>query len=110
MPVHIVHAHSESDSFVSAMRDVLVKTFSETGAEAVQSDLHTMGFNPVMSTRDFGDRKALDHPIHVLDQRHGYANRALAFRPVLPMPDLSLFDDTLASLKSEQAYPWEIHP
>ncbi|WP_413203842.1 NAD(P)H-dependent oxidoreductase [Rhodospirillum sp. A1_3_36] len=78
MRIHIIHAHSERDSFVAAMRDVLRQTFSEAGAEVIQSDLYAMGFNPVMSSADFGERKAVDHLTYAMEQRHGFANRTLA--------------------------------
>jgi NAD(P)H dehydrogenase (quinone) len=78
MRVHIIHAHSEGDSFVAAMRDVLLQAFSEVGAEVVQSDLYAMGFNPVMSPADFGERKEPDHLTYAMEQRHGFATRTLA--------------------------------
>jgi NAD(P)H dehydrogenase (quinone) len=74
----LIHAHSEGDSFVTAMRDRIERTLVDGGAGVVHSDLHAMGFNPVLSAADFGERAAPDHLTYALEQRHGFANRTLA--------------------------------
>ena len=78
MKALIVHAHSESDSFVAAMRDAAVAALTEQGAEIAQSDLYAMGFNPVLSPADFGSRKNEDHLTYALEQRHNYDAGTLA--------------------------------
>ncbi|MET0375376.1 MAG: NAD(P)H-dependent oxidoreductase, partial [Rhizorhabdus sp.] len=74
----VVHAHSEPDSFVSAMRDVIVKTLRARDARIDQSDLHAMGFNPVLSAADFGTRKDRNHLTYALEQRHNFDQGSLA--------------------------------
>lgn len=78
MKVLFVHAHSEPDSFTTAMRDTLVEALSGQGAEVLHSDLYAMGFNPVLSPADFGERAHRDHLTYALEQRHGFETGTLA--------------------------------
>ena len=78
MNAHIVHAHSERDSFVSAMRDVVRESLEARGATVTQSDLYAMGFNPVLSPGDFGNRREPAHLTYALEQRNGYETGTLA--------------------------------
>jgi len=78
MKVLFVHAHSEAESFTTAMRDLLVEQFAGQGAEISHSDLYAMGFNPVLSPRDFGQRNDRKHLTYALEQRHGFETRTLA--------------------------------
>lgn len=78
MRVHLIHAHSEADSFVAAMRDVIVDEFQAQGANVSVSDLYAMGFNPVASADDFTSRKNPDHLVTALEQRHGFETGSLA--------------------------------
>lgn len=68
----LIHAHSETDSFVTAMRDHIAQSLSDTGYEISHSDLYAMGWNPVLSPSDFGDRCDLDHLSYAAEQRHNY--------------------------------------
>src|SRR3546814_11758340 len=52
----LVHAHSEADSFVTAMRDRIAATLSGSDYEITHSDLYGMNWNPVLSPTDFGTR------------------------------------------------------
>ena len=74
----IVHAHSEADSFVAAMRDRALHALEQQGWEVDQSDLYAMGFNPVLSPDDFGPRSSSDHLVYALEQRNAYAAGTLA--------------------------------
>lgn len=74
----LVHAHSESDSFVTAMRDRIAGTLAGQGYEILHSDLYAMGFNPVLSPADFGDRSDPDHLVYALEQRHNFERATLA--------------------------------
>lgn len=74
----LVHAHSESDSFVSAMRDRIAASLGAQGYEIVHSDLYAMDWNPVLSPQDFGSRKADEHLTYALEQRHNFAAGTLA--------------------------------
>ncbi|RZF26726.1 flavodoxin family protein [Paraburkholderia sp. UYCP14C] len=71
MKVLIIHAHPEPQSFSSALKTVAVKTFIEDGHEVQVSDLYAMGFNPVASAADFGERANPDYCVYALEQRHG---------------------------------------
>jgi len=76
--VHLVHAHPERDSFVAAMRDVLLSGFAERGDEVTLSDLYAMNFNPVLSADDFGSPRSTDHLVYALEQRHGWEQGTIA--------------------------------
>jgi len=78
MKVHIVHAHSESDSFVAAMKNVIQSQFEADGHEVSLSDLYAKGFNPVASPADFGSRSDPDRLVYALEQRHNYTGGTLA--------------------------------
>ncbi|WP_374410495.1 NAD(P)H-dependent oxidoreductase [Novosphingobium colocasiae] len=78
MKVHIVHAHSEGDSFVNAMKTVIADQFAADGHEVSLSDLYAKGFNPVASPADFGDRRDPDRLVYTLEQRHNYQGGTLA--------------------------------
>lgn len=78
MKVLLVHAHSEGDSFVSAMRDVIISTFEARGDTVVLSDLYAMKFNPVSGPEDFGERSDPSHLTYALEQRHGYERGTIA--------------------------------
>ncbi|MEC5406534.1 NAD(P)H-dependent oxidoreductase [Paraburkholderia sp. MPAMCS5] len=71
MKVLIIHAHPEPQSFSSALKTLAVDTFTEDGHEVQVSDLYAMGFNPVASTADFGERANPDYCVYALEQRHG---------------------------------------
>nr|WP_217895296.1 NAD(P)H-dependent oxidoreductase [Sphingomonas sp. CDS-1] len=74
----IVHAHSESDSFVTAMRDRIAESLESSGYGIIHSDLYAMNWNPVLSPDDFGTRKDTSHLTYALEQRHNYENSTLS--------------------------------
>lgn len=74
----LVHAHSESDSFVTAMRDRIAQTLAGQGYAITHSDLYAMNFNPVLSPADFGQRSTPDHLVYALEQRHNFESGTLA--------------------------------
>lgn len=74
----IIHAHSEADSFVAAMKEVIKEELSAQGAEVTISDLYAMNFNPVLSPNDFTSRENPEHLVYALEQRQGYAQKTLA--------------------------------
>ena len=78
MKLLIVHAHNEPQSFVTSMKDRTVRHFEQAGWEVQVSDLHAMGFNPVASAADFGERHNPDYLTYALEQRHGWQNKTLA--------------------------------
>ena len=83
MRVHLVHAHPEPHSFVSAMRDVVRERFEAQGAIVTVSDLYAMGFNPVASGEDFRSRDRLDYLVYAKEQRTAFGAGTLA-------PDIAL--------------------
>jgi len=82
MKALIVHAHSEADSFVTAMRDTVAVTLQRNGFDLIHSDLYAMQWNPTLSPDDFGARKDAGHLTYALEQRHNFATGSLA-------PDIS---------------------
>jgi NAD(P)H dehydrogenase (quinone) len=88
MRVHLIHAHPEGDSFVCAMRDVLIDEFAKAGAQVSVADLYKMKFNPLLSSDDFLQRKDPDHLVFALEQRHAYETGTLA-------PDIAAEIDNL---------------
>jgi NAD(P)H dehydrogenase (quinone) len=51
----IVHAHPESKSFCSSLKNETLSYFESNGAEVKVSDLYSMEFNPVGGRNDFKD-------------------------------------------------------
>jgi NAD(P)H dehydrogenase (quinone) len=78
MKALLVHAHSEGDSYVTAMRDAIAATLEASGHIVEHSDLYAMNFNPVLSAADFPNRREPDHLVYALEQRHGYESGTLA--------------------------------
>ncbi|MEQ8506622.1 MAG: NAD(P)H-dependent oxidoreductase [Rhodospirillales bacterium] len=78
MNVLIVHAHPESKSFNTALRDQSIRVLEEAGHSVALSDLYAMNFNPVSGPEDFNDRAAPDYLVYALEQRHGYQTGTLA--------------------------------
>ncbi|WP_314957614.1 NAD(P)H-dependent oxidoreductase [Bradyrhizobium cosmicum] len=78
MRVHLVHAHPEPNSFVSAMRDVVIDELKAASAVITICDLYRDDFNPVLSGNDFISRSRPDYLVYTLEQRHGYTNATLA--------------------------------
>lgn len=78
MRIHLIHAHAQADSFVTAMKDVIVKELEDQGADVAVSDLYAMGFNPVASGADFTARRDPGHLVPALEQRHGFETGTLA--------------------------------
>jgi NAD(P)H dehydrogenase (quinone) len=74
----LVHAHSEPDSFVTAMRDRIAQSLSNAGYRLEHSDLYAMNWNPVLSPADFGSRKDETHLTYALEQRHNFQAGTLA--------------------------------
>jgi NAD(P)H dehydrogenase (quinone) len=78
MRVHLVHAHPEPNSFVSAMRDVVIHELKAAGAIVTTCDLYHDDFNPVLSGNDFTSRSRPDYLVYTLEQRRGYTASTLA--------------------------------
>ena len=60
MKVLYVYAHPEPKSFNGALKDAALVALREKGHEVKLSDLYAMNFNPVLSAKDFTDRKKPD--------------------------------------------------
>ena len=64
------------------MADLSVRVLEEQGYQVAHSNLYEMGWNPVASANDFGDRKDPDYLTYALEQRHGVEGGTIA-------PDIS---------------------
>jgi NAD(P)H dehydrogenase (quinone) len=78
MNVLIVHAHPETASFTTAMRDTAADVLAAAGHHIRISDLYEMRFNPVASANDFLGRANEDYLVYALEQRHADAKGLLA--------------------------------
>ncbi len=78
MRILIVHAHPEPQSFTSSMCKTSEKRLRELGHEVEVSDLYAMGFNPVASADDFGERSKPDYLVYALEQRVNNQSGTLA--------------------------------
>jgi len=94
MRVFIVHAHPEPKSFCTAMKSAAVEEFERQGHEVQVSDLYAMGFQPVASAADFGDRADPDYCTYALEQRHGL-NTGTLRADILAQLDKLLWCDLL---------------
>ena len=78
MKVLIGHAHYEDQSFCTALKDQAVATLTAAGHAVQVSDLYAMGWNPVASAADFGERANPDYCTYALEQRQGHESGTLA--------------------------------
>lgn len=78
MQALIVHAHPEPRSFGAALRDTAALALRRAGHEVAVSDLYAMGFDPVVSRRDFTTVHNADRLNVSLEQRHAVAHGGLA--------------------------------
>lgn len=53
MRVFIVYCHPSEDSFTRNMRDAFIKGITDSGNEYIMSDLYKMGFDPIMTEREY---------------------------------------------------------
>lgn len=72
--VLIIHAHPESQSFCSSLKNEAVSFFQSQGAEVKVSDLYAMGFNPVGDKHDFLQLENPDFFKYQMEQVHAYQN------------------------------------
>lgn len=72
--VLIIHAHPESQSFCSSLKNEAVSYFQSQGAEIKVSDLYAMGFNPVGDKHDFTELQHPDFFKYQMEQVHAYQN------------------------------------
>lgn len=67
---HIIYAHPEPKSFVTAMRDTAIASLESAGWNVHLSDLYAMKFNPVADSTDFIERANPDYLVYSMEQRH----------------------------------------
>ena len=84
----IIHAHPESQSFCSSLKNEAVAYFRSQGAEVKVSDLYAMGFNPVGDKHDFTQLQHPDFFKYQMEQVHAHQNN-------LFMPDVKTEMDKL---------------
>ena len=76
--VLIIHAHPESKSFCSSLKNEAVSYFQSQGAEVKVSDLYSMSFNPVGDKHDFTE---LQNPVffkYQMEQVNAHQNNLFA--------------------------------
>lgn len=72
--VLIIHAHPESQSFCSSLKNEAVTYYQSLGAEVKVSDLYAMRFNPVGSKHDFTELQNPDFFKYQMEQVNAYQN------------------------------------
>lgn len=72
--VLIIHAHPESQSFCSALKNEAITYFQSQGAEVKVSDLYAMGFNPVGDKHDFLQLQNPGFFKYQMEQVHAHQN------------------------------------
>lgn len=71
MNVLYVYAHHEDPGSINAaLRAEAVRMLESMGHAVADSDLYRMGFNPVLSERDFADRALTDRFVPNIEIRH----------------------------------------
>lgn len=70
----IVHAHPESNSFCSTLKNTAENFFNTQGCEVRVSDLYAMGFNPVGDKHDFTKLQNPDYFKYQMEQVHAFQN------------------------------------
>lgn len=78
MRVHLVAAHPEPKSFCAAMARRAAEMLAGEGHAVEVSDLYAMGWNPVASATDFGERRDPGYLSYALEQRHGWETGTIA--------------------------------
>jgi len=72
--VLIIHAHPESQSFCSSLKNTAVDYFQSQGAEVKVSDLYAMGFNPIGDKHDFTELENESFFKYQAEQVHAFQN------------------------------------
>ncbi|OGA23581.1 MAG: hypothetical protein A3H34_04805 [Betaproteobacteria bacterium RIFCSPLOWO2_02_FULL_67_19] len=78
MKVFIVFAHHEPRSFGAALLKASLDALDATGHEAIVSDLHAMGFNPIATAADFKQRRFPDALQYDREQKYACEHGAFA--------------------------------
>jgi NAD(P)H dehydrogenase (quinone) len=68
----IVHAHPETNSFCSSLKNTAFDYFKSIGAEVQVSDLYQLNFNPIGNKHDFTQLDNQDFFKYQLEQVHAY--------------------------------------
>ncbi len=73
--VLIIHAHPESQSFCSSLKNIAISHCQEQGIEVKVSDLYAMGFNPVGGKDDFTQIQNPDFFKYQMEQVNAFQNK-----------------------------------
>jgi NAD(P)H dehydrogenase (quinone) len=68
----IVHAHPETNSFCSSLKNNAIDYFKSMGAEVKISDLYQLNFNPIGDKHDFTQLENPEFFKYQLEQVHAY--------------------------------------
>jgi len=90
--VLIVHAHPESQSFCSALKNEAVSYFQSQGAEVKVSDLYMMGFNPIGDKHDFTQLQNPDFFKYQMEQVHAHQHNLFSAEVKTEMDKLEWCD------------------
>ena len=90
--VLIIHAHPESQSFCSALKNEAVSYFQSQGAEVKVSDLYTMGFNPIGDKHDFTQLQNPDFFKYQMEQVHAHQHNLFSAEVKTEMDKLEWCD------------------
>jgi NAD(P)H dehydrogenase (quinone) len=78
MNVLIIHAHPESRSFTTALKDTAVDELIRRGHQVQVSDLYSMQFDPIAKADDFSCRQDEGYLVYALEQRNALNRGGLA--------------------------------
>jgi NAD(P)H dehydrogenase (quinone) len=78
MKVLIVQAHSQKESFNTALLQTAISTLSAEGHTVHVSDLYAMNFNPVASEKDFKERRFPGHLQYDREQKYAVDRRSFS--------------------------------
>lgn len=78
MNILIVHAHPESLSFTSSLKNTAKQLLEKNGHFVEISDLYEMNFNPVASKHDFENLNEHEYFNYALEQRNAFKQNTLS--------------------------------
>ncbi len=88
MNILILHAHYESKSFCSALKDLAVEHFTEQGHIVKVKDLYAMNFNPVPSRNDFKTPANAEYFSYLKEEMNAFMTKGFSDEIKQEMDDL----------------------
>lgn len=78
MNILLLHAHPETKSFCSALKDVAIEHFTSRGDEVIVKDLYMMKFNPVGGEIDFKSISNHEYFNYMKEQMNAFVNNSFS--------------------------------